>query len=160
MRSFLAFAVVLAAAALAAACRGAEPGALEVRWESPKAEAQIADANGSSGSPLTTVVYIENETGAVVRDAVLRLEEREAEKSLGFSIGTVTGASTHFEGQSRLWRLGDLPPGQRIDFPIGLWFAEQYAGMGPDSLQLTVELSSPDLESPVRSNILRFSLAR
>ena len=160
MRWIPAAASVLAIAALASACSGGDR-TVEIRWEAAASGATLVEERaGFAAAPIETVVYVSNGTDTVLRGAVLRLSELEAEKLVGFGIGTITNTSTSFDGETRVWALGDLKPGARVGFPIGLWFSSQYLSASPDSLALVIELASPDLSEPVKSNALVLSLAR
>jgi len=142
----------LAALLFAVACRGGADRPIEVSWDAEGSAVNLAD-EGSGASPLQTVVYVTNNTDSVVRDAVIRLSEDAAEREIGLTLGTVTTVSTNFEGNTRVWRLGDLEAGKRYGLPIGLWFTSLYVSAAPDQLVLAVELASPDLTQPIRSEL-------
>jgi hypothetical protein len=151
---------ILALVALgAAACSGGGKG-IDVKWESDSSRVVLGDGGRNAGSSVETVVYIEVNGGSVVRDAVVRLNENDFQGAIGLSIGTNTAVPTTFRDGGRAWSLGDLEPGKRYGLRIGLWFASQYAEAVPEKLLLSVEVSSPDLPAPVRSNDLALTVAR
>jgi hypothetical protein len=143
---------------LAASCSPSDK-AVEVKWESKSSQAVVVDATGADQAPpLQTVVYVSVNGDETLRKVVVRLIEDSPEELLGMNIGSVTPISTEFEGSSRVWRLGDLEPGKRYGLPIGLWFSSSQKQAAPDQLRLAVEITSPDLPEPVRSNVLAVSL--
>jgi len=136
------------------ACGSGGEKAVVVHWQSEGSAVRVAE-DGSQGraSPLQTTVFVTNNTGSLVHDAVVRLSEQGAEMELGLSLGTVTNVSTSFEGNTRVWRQGDLESGKRYRLPIGLWLSTRYAGTTPGQLVLSVEFASPDLAQPIRSEL-------
>ncbi|HEY7270674.1 MAG TPA: hypothetical protein VH951_12695 [Dehalococcoidia bacterium] len=144
---------------LSAACSGGGDR-VAVKWESSSHEAAVGDAGpaANDASTVSTVVYVSvNET---VHDATVRLSEQDADRLLGMSITTVTPVRTEFDGATRLWRLGDLEPGKRYGLPISLSVSSTHREAAPDQLKLAVEVASPDLQTPVRSNVLALDLKR
>jgi hypothetical protein len=152
------FYLVVVLAVLAVACSPSRRP-VEVRWESKSSVAVLADAGShEQADPLDTVVYVSVNGEDKLRKVVVRLIEDNAEELLGMNIGSVTPVSTEFEGTSRVWRLGDLEPGKRYGLPIGLWFSSTQKQAAPEHLRLSVEITSPDLPEPVRSNVLAVNL--
>jgi hypothetical protein len=143
--------LALFAALTLAACGGRSEG-VRLDWDAEGASVQIA-AENAGAPPLQTVVYVTNDTGSVLRDAAIRMRGEGAELQAGLAVGTVTNVSTDFDGNVRVWRLGDLESGKRYGLPIGLWLSSPYLSAAPDSLVLSVELVSPDLPEPLRSDL-------
>jgi len=154
-----ALAITAIVALFAAACSSGAKG-VDVKWESDSTHVVLGDGGRNGGSTVQTVVYVEVNGGTVLRDAVVRLNEWDFQGAIGLSIGTNTAVPTSFQDGGRAWSLGDLEPGKRYGLRIGLWFSSQYAEAVPDKLQLSVELSSPDLPAPVRSNALALTVAK
>jgi hypothetical protein len=160
MKLKLALVVVCLCALLAAGCGGGGKR-VEVKWESETTQVKLADESSKDGgSTLRTTVYVSVGGDTTIRDAVVRLGDEELQTALGLSIGTVTPISTEFQGDSRIWRLGDLEPGKRYGLSISLFFSSTHAEAAPERFELSVEVSSPDLAEPVRSNGLAVSLKR
>jgi hypothetical protein len=136
---FLLGALVVVAAS---GCGGGD-GSVEVTWER-RADDAAGDPNRQS--TYATVVYVNNDSGATLRDARLRFRPNETpDVPMGFSVGTITNVATSFEGSNHVWPIGDLKSGTRLVFPLQLWFSSGY-GATPDSVELRMELVSPDLE--------------
>ncbi len=97
-----------------------------------------------------TVIYVDNESGETIRDAVLRFSPGDVRHApVGFSVGTITTIRTDFDGAAHLWHLGDIRPGTRVVFPLSLWFsASQQLGSAPP-LDLVVELQSDGQNSAI-----------
>jgi hypothetical protein len=147
-------------ALVAAACGGGQKQGVVVSWEAPNLSATLAAEDiGFEASPVQTMVYVTNNGDRVLRNAVIRFSDAQADAPAGFGIGTITNSSTRFEGTTRVWSLGDVAPGSRVGFKIGIWFSDRYRSASPAALTLTVELASPDLASPLKSNPLSFTLA-
>jgi hypothetical protein len=144
------FAVV--ASLLLAACGRGDGEGVRLDWDAEGSSVQIA-AESAGTPPLTTTVYVTNDTGSVLRDAAIRLRGEGTELHAGLTVGTVTNVSTDFDGNVRVWRLGDLESGKRYGLPIGLWLSSPYLSAAPDNLVLSVELVSPDLDQPLRSEL-------
>ncbi len=163
-RKLLLLATLLLAASTAAILAldgGGGADGVHVVWSSERsAVALAADGHEDGANPVKTIVYVTNNSDSVLHNAVIRLSEHAGETEIGLGIGTVTSVSTDFEGKARVWKLGDLEAGKRYGLPIGLWFTSQYVGAAPDTLVLTVELRSPDLREPVRSNELALTLEK
>jgi hypothetical protein len=136
---------------LASACAGRDTG-VRLEWDADGSSVQISDESAGA-PPLRTVVYVTNNTGDVIRNATIKLSDEGAELAAGLNLGTVTSVSTQFEGKSRVWRLGDLEAGKRYGLAIGLWLSSAYISAAPDRLVLSVELLSPDLVRPLRSEL-------
>jgi hypothetical protein len=147
------------AVAIATGCAGTSK-AVDVKWESDSTEAVVADTASKDGaSPLDTVVSVSVNAKSALREVVVRLSEN-AEQLAGITIGTVTPVSPEFDGGTRFWRLGDVSPGKRYGLPIGLWFASAHKEAAPETLSPSVQISSPDLPEPVRTNVLAVELKR
>jgi hypothetical protein len=150
LRSVGLFAVL--ASLLTAACGGGGGEGVRLDWDAEGFSVQIAPETAGT-PPLKTTVYVTNDSGAVVRDAAIRLRGEGTELQAGLTVGTVTNVSTDFDGNVRVWRLGDLESGKRYGLPIGLWLSSPYLSAAPDNLVLSVELVSPDLDQPLRSEL-------
>ncbi|HXH20911.1 MAG TPA: hypothetical protein VNN10_02700 [Dehalococcoidia bacterium] len=148
LRSLLVLALLLLPAS---GCAGQDRGVL-LEWDADGTSVQISDESAGA-PPLRTVVYVTNNTDVVIRNATIKLRDEGAELAAGLNVGTVTSVSTQFEGKSRVWRLGDLEAGKRYGLPIGLWLSSAYLSAAPDRLVLSVELISPDLAQPLRSEL-------
>ncbi len=160
MKLKFALAALSLCALFAVACGGGGKH-VEVKWESETAQATLAEEfSKDGGSTLQTTVYVSIGGDTTIRNAVVRLGDEELQLVLGMSIGTVTPVSTEFQGDSRVWRLGDLEPGKRYGLPITLFFSSTHVEAAPERFVLSVEVSSPDLAEPVRSNGLTVSLKR
>jgi hypothetical protein len=161
-KAMLAASVVVAAITVAVVLtfsRDSRSG-VSLTWAGPDRDSGEVIAPARIGEPLETVVYIFNDTGESLRDASLRFSPNRADAPPGFSLGTVARVSSHFEGSTQVWPLGDIPPGTRVVFHLGLWFDATGVATAADGLGLTLQLSSPDLESPLTSNELQVTIAR
>jgi hypothetical protein len=133
---------------VAAACGGSKGEGVVVYW-------QARDPEFNEDGPVPTVVRLRNDTGETIRDARLRFNATEARGGhAGLSIGTITNASSRFEGDAQVWSLGDLPPHTELAFEIGLWFDSELQVLDAPPVSLAVELASSDLRQAVSSNRL------
>jgi hypothetical protein len=71
--------------------------------------------------------------------------------------GTIAGARTNFEGDTYVWKLGDLAPHTQVAFDLGLWFESSLRHQGETTLALSLEVTSEDLDRTLRSNRLEIS---
>jgi hypothetical protein len=132
----------------AAACGGSDGGSVVVYW-------QAREAGFNDDGPVPTVVRLRNDTDTTIRNASLRFDSGDARGGhAGLSIGTVTNASSRFEGDAQVWSLGDLPPHTELAFEIGLWFDSSLHVLGAPPVSLAVQLASDDLHEAVSSNRL------
>ena len=135
----------------AAACGGSKDEGVVVYWQARDAAFNSDDKDG----PVPTVVRLRNDTDETIRDAQLRFDSTDARGGhAGLSIGTITNASSRFEGDAQVWSLGDLPPHTELAFEIGLWFDSALHVTGAPPVSLAVELASNDLRQAVSSNRL------
>jgi hypothetical protein len=135
-------------------------GGLRLRWAGAEGLAGGAVQATDGGGSLATVVYIYNDTGEPLRDASLRFYPNRVAAPAGFSLGTVANVSSHFDGSAQVWPLGDIAPGTRLIFNLGLWFDGSAAVNTTDDVGLTIQLASPDLAAPLTSNQLQVNLIR
>jgi hypothetical protein len=141
--------VALLSAAAASGCgSSAGPASLSLDW------ATDAAPNGpvQPSASLQTKLTIRNDGGKTLDDVQLRFDETEGRLPAGVAVGTVTNASSSFDGDVQVWQIGRLKPGETVVFPIALWF-ETHAHT-PDTLPVTLYMGakSPDLEGVVLSN--------
>jgi hypothetical protein len=152
VRSSLLFLGALSLLLLTTACGGSDGGSVHVAWQSRDGgpvRLQL-QPNGT----YQTDVFVRNDTGETLRDA--RLHLRPHNPKLGIEIvGTVTNARTEHAYDSDFWRLGDLRPGERVSFPIGLWIETTPQLKNASGIELTIDLVSRDLDEPLTSTPLR-----
>ena len=149
-----ALAVVLASLGLlGVACSGGS-GPVSLDWRSTQTSGPVAQAS-QDGAQLETVVIVRNESSETIRGASLIFRPSEALGApLGFSVGTITSVPTLFEGSAHVWRLGDIAPGTRVVFNLGLWFSAGQFDASPTEIELLVELVSERSETLLPSSNL------
>ncbi len=141
--------VFLATAALAACSGGASgPASLSLSWSADKTPSGPLAPSAAVQTSLT----IRNDGGKTLDSVQLRFDQHEGVMPLGVSVGTATNYTSSFDGDTQVWNLGTLKPGDVVVFPVGLWF--QAPKDISDTLPVTLYMGakSPDLEGVVLSN--------
>lgn len=149
-------ALVMLTALTAMGCGGSRSEGVAIEWrvsDGASAETRVG------GDALKTTVYLSNSTGSTLHDAHIRFAPAEIRGApVGLSVGTMTHVSTRFDGDDHVWPLGDIEPGQRIAFPLGLWFSNDLSTSGSQTVDLVVELESEDLPVALASNAVTVKL--
>ncbi|HEX5367950.1 MAG TPA: hypothetical protein VFY10_00900 [Dehalococcoidia bacterium] len=144
------FIVMLLAAAGVAACGGGAsgPASLSLTWSADKASSGPIAPNAAVQTKLT----IRNDGGETLDSVQLRFDQHDGVMPFGVSVGTATNLSSSFDGDTQVWSLGTLKPGDVVVFPIGLWF--QGPDDSTDTLPVTLFMGakSPGLKAVVLSN--------
>jgi hypothetical protein len=137
-------------AAIAAACVGSDgAAALSVRWVREGAGSEPVAPSDSVHSMLV----VHNEGGKDLESVRLRFNQNElGGLPYGVSVGTVTNASSDFEGDSQVWDLGRLEAGDSVSFPVTLWFESASRIAEPFTVRLEMVAASPGLQAEVESN--------
>jgi hypothetical protein len=124
---------------------------LSVQWQLDAAEARAVRPSEA----LQTAIRLTNDGSAPIDNLVLRFEQGDTGMMpFGLNVGTATQVSSRFEGDTQVWDLGTLPPGQTLIFPMSLWFDASTITLEPRQVRLYVNAESPDLEGRVVSNAL------
>ncbi len=142
--------MMLVATAAVAACggRASGPASLSLSWSANKAPSGPLAPNAAVQTSLT----IRNDGGKTLDSVQLRFDQHDGVMPLGLTVGTATNYSSSFDGDTQVWDLGAMKPGDVVVFPIGLWF--QAPRNSTDALPVTLYMGakSPDLEGVVLSN--------
>lgn len=137
---------------LLTAC-GSSKGDVVLSWRA--AEGTSLDVRLDDSRSHGTTVVVENDSGRTLRNATVRFRPGASKAApIGFSVGTATSVRTEYEGDSLLWRLGDIRPNTRVVLSLGLWFtvAAQVSQAAP--VTMSVLLESDSLPAAVESNSL------
>lgn len=140
---------------VASACAGSSDKGVELHWQTEDGTAlqvSVRDLNSVHG----TLIMVDNDSGKTIEDAVIRFTPATTRNApVGFSVGTTSNVRTEFEGDTHIWRLGDIKPNTRMVLPIGLWFdaAQQVSSAAP--VDLIAELDSSNQPSMIVSNALK-----
>jgi hypothetical protein len=140
--------------ALASACGGGKDKGIAVSWQTEDG-APLQVSVRDLGSVHDTLIMVENDSGRTIEDAVIRFTPTTSQNApAGFSVGTASNVHTDFDGDTHLWRLGDIEPNTRMVLRIGLWFAtaQQISSAAP--VDLIAELESTNQPSLIISNAL------
>jgi hypothetical protein len=154
VRNLLAAPIALLTLVSLTACGGSDKGsAPAVRWLPVQGNSvQVAPADDSTRVHQTNV-YIDSGAQGL-RDVRLRLRDTHSTPA-GLDVGgTITKSPTVFEGRDEIWSIGDLQPGVRYEFPIGVWFDVDPRLQRSQGGELTLQLQSPDLSTPLESTAL------
>jgi hypothetical protein len=149
---------LILANALAAICligcgSSSEGEVVTVDWQ-PKGETSLETRLDAQA--IQTVVYVTNSSDHTLRDLRLRLPPFDGGLP-GMRFGTIAGSRTNFEGDTYVWKLGDLAPHTKVAFDLGLWFESNLRHQGETTLALSLEVTSEDLDRTLRSNRLEIS---
>jgi hypothetical protein len=151
--------VALLAVLALTACGGKGDSDPVVRWQPSDGAALNLSTSDKSGSLHQTDVLIDSGP-ATLRGAHLRFRA-DFNTPVGLEIGgTVTRVPTLIDGHDQVWDLGDLDAGSHIRFPIGMWFDVNPGLKSAKDVELTLELSSRDLSTPVESSALVVSVSQ
>ena len=146
---FLLLAGCLAGLLLAACGSSDQPGRLVLEWTS---EEELTAAVLPSNS-VESYVVVRNVGGAGLDAVSLRFNQHETgQLPVGVSVGTVTHVSSRFEGESQVWDLGSIGPGDTVIFPMTLWFEAASRTAEPAAVRLRMVAATPDLPAEAESN--------
>ena len=147
-------------AALAATACGGSSESVRLVWRPAEgSDIQFDPAAPKDGPLFQTMVFVSNNTDAILHDARLRFQMDNARNApVGFRVGTVAPISSRFEGGDQLWSVGDIAPNTRVAVQLGLWFDLDYKTSQEHPVELILALVSPDLGDTIESNALRVRL--
>jgi hypothetical protein len=142
----------MAAASFAVtACVSSEQASLSVRWQLESGEARAVRPSEA----LQTAIHLTNDGSTSLEDLVLRFDQVDTRSMpFGLTVGTATHVSSRFDGNTQVWELGTLEPGQTLVFPMSLWFDSSTVTLEPRHVRLFVNAESTNLEGQVVSNAL------
>ena len=99
--------------ALAASACGGDSGDVALSWRTE--DGRPLQVSLDNANAHETVIYVDNDSGETIRDAVLRFSPTTVEGApIGFTVGTATNVPTDFDGDAHVWRLGDIRPNTRV----------------------------------------------
>ena len=142
--------MMLVTTAAVAACGGGAsgPASLSLSWSADKAPSGPLAPNAAVQTSLT----IRNDGGKTLDSVQLRFDQRDGVMPLGVSVGTATNFSSSFDGDTQVWNLGTLKPGDVVVFPVGVWFDAPPNSNGALPVKLFMGATSPNLAGVVLSN--------
>ncbi len=99
------------------------------------------------------MLEVHNDGGQDLQDVSLRFNQNQlGALPYGVSVGTVTNASSQFDGDTQVWDIGSIGAGDSISFPVTLWFESSSTTSAPFTVRLAMVAASPALQDGVESN--------
>ena len=146
----------LALAFMVAACGGSdEPARLSLQWSA----ADNAPLLVAPSQTFRSLVYVRNEGGRGLDDVTLHFNQGQAGGlPFGISVGTITNATSRFEGEDQVWDLGRIGAGDTVVFPMSLWFDAESRTAEPAVVRLVIAATSPSVADEATSNVFEVSV--